>query len=222
MSESDATISKMIFQSEVDAGAKVDDTTLVIPDMPTAERDQALGMYMDIVSRLEGSIHMLFWGLLHTDLATSRILLTKLGFRQIIELLPALGRIALKKGDQKTLASLCKRLNKCVTKRNRIVHGSWQPYITVGGEDGRPVVKGATWQRQFTPTDPNVEAEIGKDQKVTANYQFSIATLHQAALDTNALALDITAFHKSLTYLPRPPHARASQAPPEAPPDTTR
>ena len=220
--KANAEISKFVSQSQVDAGATVNDTTLVIPDMPKEDRDRLLGIYMGRVSALEGVLQILLWRLLQTDMATSFSVFTLLGFRQLEELLPALSRIALKDVDQKSLTSLCRRLNKFAAKRNKIVHGRWNTHLSVSAKDGKPVIENTEWMRVFAPTDPSQQAKIGKDQKITSKYQFSLDNINQASIDADALGKDFETFTNSLAYLPDPPHFRQFPEPQKPAPETTQ
>lgn len=219
--EGEKTISRMIAQAQA-AGVKVETTTLLIPDLPTTDRDRILGTYMNGVSQLEAALQGLLWKLMHTDLPTTRCVFTMLGFRQLDDLLPALGRIALTDDDHKKLTSLCRRLRKTAIKRNRIVHGSWLKELSVGSDCGKPNVEKAIWARSFTPTDPQTESRIHSDPKIKAKYYFSLDDIQQITKDTRALTVDFFEFQKGLTYVPDPPAGRVTAKPLKEPPDTTQ
>lgn len=209
-SKNNTTISNIIFESQLKPGETPSDETLVIPNIPTQERDIALGQYMDCFSRLEGALSMLFWKLLQTDLQTSNTIFYELGMKQIVSLLVATGRAELKEADQKRLESLSERISKCTMKRNHIIHGSWNPHISVGSKDGKPVVTHVEWVRSYTPTDPKKakEALDKRNQKLNSKYHFTIPKMIEVCHHLVKLSNDISEFSKTLNYFPDPPHVR--------------
>lgn len=93
---------------------------------PTDERDLTMGRFIDAWSSLEDKLFVLFFKLIKTNYDIARaIFATGIQVKNFTALLITIAPYRLKKLEQKTLKSLCERLNTLASKRNRIIHSVW-------------------------------------------------------------------------------------------------
>ena len=144
--------------------------------LPTDERDKALGKYMDAFSRLESILNHLVQTLLGTDWRAASVLSSVLYSQQNIKLIEALAAVRLPQALAKRVAKECARLSKRNMRRNHIVHGGWQQYVTVYDDH-----YDSQWIRIYKPSDPTLAAIQNLDNpKLLGMFSFTIPSLEKA------------------------------------------
>lgn len=144
--------------------------------LPTEERDQILGKYMDAFSRMEFMVNQTIQALLGSDWEAGRALFAVLYSKQRIDLLESLAWIRLPKETAERVSKVCGKLARRNMRRNHIIHGAWQHTVTVS-DDGHV----SEWVRNYVPTNPDLAA-IHKydDPKLLGTYTFNLPALERA------------------------------------------
>ena len=179
------------------------------PSISLRECDQCLGAFMRSWDQLEIALFTLFHKLIDTDITTATTLFySGADLRRVREIIRQLGKNRLQPQEQTVLNSLLRRVERSATKRNRIIHGHWTLFLTMG-RPPRPkplMAKSAKWIRQYRPTDKDHFETLmrGKSQKLAAAYNFSPKQLINAAAHVTKIAKDIESFTEPLVLLPAP------------------
>src|SRR5208337_1623792 len=149
-------------------------------DLPTNDRDIAMGQYMDAWSSLEDKLFVLFLKLIKTNYDIARaIYATGIQPHKFAALLITIAPYRLTRLEQKTLKPLCKSFNTLALKRNKIIHSVWQ--IETKGNIPQWVriyspISNDDWvemQRPHNPRNPH-------NQSVHKNNRFTINQLKEA------------------------------------------
>lgn len=168
------------------------------------ECDMALGRYMRAWSQLEITTSILFHKLVDTNIVTAKIIFDAgIDQRTMRSIIDALGKYRFNPPDYRKLSSLLRRMKDAAANRNRIVHGRWQLFLTMG--DKPLQAEKAEWIRFYSPSDPEtLHKMFGKkpDQKLLAAHKFTLARIEQAANAVETLAKDVGDFSQGVPLLP--------------------
>jgi hypothetical protein len=97
---------------------------------PVAERDEALGAYMNSWNAVERALFVMTVTLTRADFAVARAIYANANSVSALrELLLALGALWLTPGERRELERGLDKVKTYATKRNRIVHGEWIPHL---------------------------------------------------------------------------------------------
>ena len=196
-----------IFASSIqgtDPASDSNDIEFNEPEPPIQECDRILGSYLRTWNQIEHSLFDIFYKLLGAHKTAALILISSgISNQTIREIILALAGQRLNENQALTLIDLFDKLKKATTKRNRIVHGSWQVHITIN-KDGPNT---AEWERFYQPTDPRLLAQMHgkkKKQKVSDAHMFSVERLGKIADEASDLAKKLNEFCASTSVQPFP------------------
>lgn len=162
--------------------------------LPTEERDRALGRYMDAWSRLETIMDHVIEGLLRTDWQAAKVLASILYSQQRIKLLEALAAVRLPPQNAERVARICEQISRRNTRRNHIVHGSWQQAMTVYDDHYE-----SEWVRVYTPSDPALAAiRSYDDSKLLGWYNFTLPALDRAAAEVEVVTSSLSSLMQQI------------------------
>jgi hypothetical protein len=154
-----------------------------IAELPTEERDLALGRFMDAWSELEANLRALLSVLSGAPAEASFSIAAAIpDTGRLRDLLLALGRLQLEDGrDQTELSEICEYLLIQNRYRNSIVHGQWLLTNNRAQTSVRGVVHPYMWVRAYTLVDKTKEfnAVLGRDVKAEDQYVFTVERLEQ-------------------------------------------
>jgi len=175
-------------------------------DVTDEECDRALARYLRAWEQVEASQFLLFKKLLDTPIQVALIVHeTTSNFRDIRDMMEALGRLRLDKQQSKELNAVLASLKSATTKRNRIIHGKWQLEIRLPPK-GRPAKEGkATWVRFYTPSDPALFTKVfgtPYEQKTRNEHRFTLKDLDRFSEEAKYLSARIRRLTDDLVLLP--------------------
>ncbi len=172
------------------------------PDPPIQACDQILGHYLRQWNQIEYALFDLFQKLLGTHISAARIIAAS-GINQptLRDIINALAGQRLTEAECGELENLLEREKKAATNRNKIVHGKWKIYISIGEN---PPHK-ATWERFYEPTDPRLFSEMnGPDanQKVKDAHIYSLTRIFELANNVLKLSREFSDFTSRVSVRP--------------------
>ena len=132
-------------------------------------------------------------------LRDAHLLMPKLGTKNSLDLLDALGRRKLADDSAKAVTRLLDRVGKLNTKRNILVHGEWvlEANVVVRRGDAHLLTQ---FLREVIPLDPADAKAMAnpRNQRERVRYTFNLKRIDATTRDTNALNMDISNFTGSM------------------------
>jgi len=171
--------------------------------------DLALGDFIRSWDQLEHQIGDLIQIFLDTHTKGAYAVMNcGIDHHKLRDLLTALSETRLKDTDKTKFARLMDRWKKFSTKRNRIIHGTWQLSVEITDELNQQGIKRtkARWRRLRPPSNINELSHIAKKKKtkIQSAYVFELDEIYQVGKDVRKFAKDIDAFLKKTKIMPFP------------------
>jgi hypothetical protein len=170
---------------------------IVVPQDPA--RHEKLGRFLESWGALESSLTILLTYLTGLRLGQAELIFMRLGTKNALDLLNALGQRKLAEDSSNALTNLLERISKMNTKRNILVHGEWVLEANVLLKRGEAVLV-TQFLRQTTPIDPADEKAMAnpRNQKERVRYCFNLKRIDAATRDTDTVCRDISHFSGSM------------------------
>jgi hypothetical protein len=170
---------------------------IVVPQDPA--RHEKLGRFLESWGAFESALTILLTRLTPLRLSNAELIFSKLGTKNALDLLDALGRRTLDEDSARTLTTLIERTSRLNTKRNILVHGEWVLEANVLVRGGEAVLV-TQFLREVTPLDPADEKAMAnpRNQKERVRYCFTLKRIDAATRDTDILCRDVSHFMGSM------------------------
>jgi hypothetical protein len=170
---------------------------IIVPQDPS--RHEKLGRFLESWGALESTLTILLTYLTGLKLSPAELIFTRLGTKNALDLLDALGRRRLDEDCANALTTLMERTSKLNTKRNILVHGDWVLEANVLVKRGEAILV-TQFLRETMPIDPAHEKAMGnpRNQKERVRYCFTLKRIDAATRDTDTLCKDISDFRGSM------------------------
>ena len=136
-----------------------------LENLPSEEKDAAMGRYIDASSQLEGMVQLAIGLIMGIELPTLGSVFAILGVKQSIDLLEAVALDHLNEHGSKRVHSICQRLARRNMRRNHIVHGRWSQAVIVDDEFATQ-----EWVRLYDHGNPEMRKMPYNDPKIAGMY----------------------------------------------------
>ena len=146
-----------------------------LENLPSENKDAAMGRYMDAFSNLEGMIQLAIGLIMEIDMPALSSVFAVLMTKQSIDLLEAVAQEHLTEAGAIRVRKLCERLSRRNMRRNHIVHGSWNQTVVVTDE-----IATQEWVRTYQHANPTLRKLHYDDPKVAGMYTFTVLGLDKA------------------------------------------
>lgn len=182
------TVSHISFVDKIPPPSKRQKETVYLDvSIRAAERDHAIGKYMNQWNRLESATISLLHAILGGEYETAHtIFANSAGINSIRDLIMGLGRRKFSPPEQKNWNKINDGLGKLARSRNQIIHGVWEPTFYIHGDDKtskQPVVNDIEWRRIYSPTDPAIRQKMlsPEQDKIKDTFILSLDDIHDKA-----------------------------------------
>jgi hypothetical protein len=175
------------------------DLDIIVPK--DEARHTKLGFFLSAWGDLESTLAFLLKALLDISFGEALFLQSKMGMKNTIDFIEAIGMRKLADVDADELCRLTERLGKMNTKRNILVHGRWilEANVIVRRGEAHVITQ---FLREIEPTDPK-EAEAmsnPRNQKERVRYTFTMKRIDAASRDTDKLNFDFINFIQRMKF----------------------
>lgn len=190
--KSSPTITNILFSNKLpDTYDRL--TTLILPEIPCAERDQVLGAYLAAWNKIEAVNDSIITSLLNFEMWDAAPITTLgLNVSAFNDLISGLAEQSETEAQAETINKYLIGYKVRNTKRNRIVHGKWLCRLQIGAKEDRiPYILDHKWLRTYTPSSSVDRAKLAQsDPKAIGKFSFTIKEIQNATKEITTFVTD--------------------------------